>query len=236
MIAAFLLASLVLAITPGPAVVYLLTRTVAHGRRAGFASLAGVALGNFGNALGASIGLAALFAASAFAFTAVKLAGALYLVYLGIRALLPAPVGPLRLQPDVPSAGSVFRAGFLVALLNPKTAIFFAAFLPQFIDATAGSPMMQSVLLGGLFVVVAASTDAVYVLLASRLAPRPGAGHPTGAARPGKAAGGGEGAGAGAAAAGGPLAGFRRSGRYLTAASFIGLGAWTALTGQRTVR
>ena len=88
MSSAFLLASLVLAITPGPAVVYLLTRTLAHGRRAGFASLAGVALGNLGNAVGASLGLAVLFAISAFAFTVVKFAGAAYLVYLGIQALI----------------------------------------------------------------------------------------------------------------------------------------------------
>ena len=85
MLTAFIIASLVLAVTPGPAVIYLLTRTLAHGRRAGFASLAGVALGNFGNALGASLGLAALFAVSAVAFTIVKFGGALYLVYLGIR-------------------------------------------------------------------------------------------------------------------------------------------------------
>ena len=226
MITAFLLASLILAVTPGPAVVYLLTRTLAHGRHAGFASLAGIALGNFGNALGASIGLAALFAASTFAFTAVKLAGALYLIYLGIRTLIAAPAGPPLLQPEAPSAGSVFRAGFLVAMLNPKTAIFFAAFLPQFIDPSAGSPMVQSVLLGGLFVVIAASTDAVYVLVASRVAQRRGsAAGMTGNAHSAEAA---------AIEVQGRFAELGRSGRYLASASFIGLGIWTALTGQQT--
>jgi len=226
MIAAFLLASLVLAVTPGPAVVYLLTRTLAHGRHAGFASLAGIALGNFGNALGASIGLAALFAASAFAFTAVKLAGAFYLIYLGVRALMAVPVGPPLLRAEAPSAGSVFRAGFLVALLNPKTAIFFAAFLPQFIDPSSGSPMLQSVLLGGMFVLVAATTDAVYVLIASRVARRRGnAAGETGIEGLQEK---------GAMEVDGRFAGLGRSGRYLTSASFIGLGAWTAFTGQRT--
>ena len=226
MIAAFLLACLVLAVTPGPAVVYLLTRTLAHGRHAGFASLAGIALGNFGNALGASIGLAALFAASAFAFTAVKLAGAFYLIYLGIRALMAVPVGSPLLQAEAPSAGSVFRSGFLVALLNPKTAIFFAAFLPQFIDPLSGSPMMQSVLLGGMFVIVAATTDVIYVLLASRVGRR------RGSAAAGSRIDGPQ--GTGAIEVDGRFAGLGRSGRYLTSASFIGLGVWTAFTGQRT--
>jgi threonine/homoserine/homoserine lactone efflux protein len=207
---AFLLASVVLAITPGPAVVYLLTRTLAHGRRAGFASLAGVALGNLGNAIGASLGLAALFAVSALAFTAVKLAGAAYLVYLGIQALRSRPAGPVGMVAVPPSAGAVFRDGFLVALLNPKTALFFAAFLPQFIDA-AGSPMLQGVLLASVFIVVAALTDAAYVLAASRLAGWRAAGA---AASPGQRL-------------------LERAGRYLSASVFIGLGVYTALSGSR---
>lgn len=205
MLTAFLVASLILAITPGPAVLYLLTRTLAHGRRAGFASLAGIALGNFGNALGASLGLAALFAISAAAFTVVKLAGALYLVYLGLRALFPAmPAGPsIVAPPSVPGWG-LFRDGLLVALLNPKTALFFAAFLPQFIDP-AGSPMLQSAMLGALFVAVAAATDAGYVMVASRVGLHrsrllPGSG---------------------------------RWGRYLSATTFFGLGIYTALASPR---
>ncbi len=207
---AFLLASVVLAVTPGPAVVYLLTRTLAHGRRAGFASLAGVALGNLGNAVGASLGLAALFAVSALAFTAVKLAGAAYLVYLGIQALRSRPSGEIGMVASPPSAGAVFRDGFLVALLNPKTALFFAAFLPQFIDASS-SPMLQGVLLASVFIAVAALTDAAYVLAASRLAwwrssgSRPVPGHGL----------------------------LERAGRYLSASVFIGLGVYTALSGHR---
>ena len=217
MLTAFIIASLVLAVTPGPAVIYLLTRTLAHGRRAGFASLAGVALGNFGNALGASLGLAALFAVSAVAFTIVKFGGALYLVYLGIRTLLSQPATSPVERPAAPSAWPMFRDGFMVALLNPKTALFFAAFLPQFIDP-AGSPMLQSMLLGALFVLIAASTDVVYVMVASRMLPA------LAGAKPGTE----------------PLAvapvrgrGYARFGRYLSASTFFGLGIYTALAGPR---
>ena len=169
-LAAFLLASLVLAVTPGPGVVYVVARTLSQGRLAGLSSVAGVALGNLCNALGASLGLAALFAVSASAFTVVKFAGAGYLLVLGWRALRqPAAdaagpfVAPAR-------AARIFRDGFFVALLNPKTMLFFAAFLPQFIDAAA-PPMLQTVALGGLFVLVAACSDSAYVWLAAWFAP-----------------------------------------------------------------
>ena len=152
----------------------------------------------------------------------------MYLIYLGIRALMPHPVGTVDLQPEAPSTGSVFRAGFLVALLNPKTALFFAAFLPQFIDPAAGSPMMQSVVLGGVFVVVAAATDAVYVLVASRLAwRRDGAESRSGSGAPADEV---------ATRLRRRFGSLGRSGRYLTSASFIGLGVWTAFAGQRAAR
>jgi threonine/homoserine/homoserine lactone efflux protein len=170
LLAAFLAASLVLAVTPGPGVLYIVTRSIAQGRRSGLASVAGVALGNFGNAIGASVGLAALFALSSLAFSVVKYAGALYLIYLGIQALLRPPrVGPSN-EPEPHSPYRVFRDGFVVALLNPKTAMFFAAFLPQFIQDD-GSPIAQSIALGALFVLIAASTDTAYALAASAIAP-----------------------------------------------------------------
>ncbi|WP_280155537.1 LysE family translocator [Piscinibacter sp. XHJ-5] len=169
---AFVGASLALALTPGPAVVYIVARTLAQGRACGLASVLGVMLGNLSNAVGASLGLAALFAVSSAAFTVVKWAGAAYLVYLGIRmwqaapavadATPPAPAQPLR---------RVFRDGFVVALLNPKTTLFFAAFLPQFMDPQT-SPLMQTLALGAVFVAVACCTDLVYVLTASLVAPR----------------------------------------------------------------
>lgn len=209
LLAAFLFASLALAVTPGPAVIYVLTRTLAQGRRAGLASVAGVALGNFGNAVGAAIGLAALFAISSLAFSVVKYAGAAYLIYLGVRALrAPKPQAGEGVAPTfgTAQAGRIFRDGFVVALLNPKTAIFFAAFLPQFMDPAA-SAMAQSLLLGAVFVMIAATTDLMYVFAAGALAP---------ALKKMK--------GAGAA------------GRYVTASAFIGLGIFTAVSGGRSAK
>ena len=169
-LAGFLLASFALAATPGPGVVYIVTRTLAHGRQAGLASVGGVALGNLANCAAASLGLAALFAASSIAYDLVRFAGAAYLIHLGIAALRastpaaapgPSPASPL---------GHIFRDGFMVALLNPKTALFFAAFLPQFIDPTA-APAFQTIMLGTSFVLIAAGTDSGYVLAASLGAP-----------------------------------------------------------------
>jgi threonine/homoserine/homoserine lactone efflux protein len=202
---AFVLASLVLAATPGPGVIYIVTRTLAQGRRAGLVSLAGVALGNLANAVGASIGLAALFAASALAFAVIKYAGAAYLVYLGIKAL----GGGAARQTDKATFGAtellpIFREGFVVALLNPKTALFFAAFLPQFVDPMT-SALLQSVLLGLLFVFIAAVTDCLYVLTASAVQP--------------------------ALLRHGRLHGV---GRYLSAGVLIGLGVLAAVTGTRS--
>lgn len=166
LLAAFAAASVVLAITPGPGVIYIVARSVTHGRRLGLASVAGVAAGNWCNALGASLGLAALFAVSSVAFTAVKWAGAAYLIYLGVRTITgPTPA----VDPEKPAPaplGAVFRDGFLVALLNPKTAVFFAAFLPQFMAPEADAAT-QAVLLGTMFVAIAAVTDGMYALTAS---------------------------------------------------------------------
>jgi len=202
---AFLTASLILAVTPGPAVTYILARTVSQGRDAGFASMAGVALGNLGNAIGASLGLAALFAVSAMAFTIVKWAGAIYLIVIGVRMIIAA--GKMGVA-GAPRMGliklpTLFRDGFIVALLNPKTALFFAAFLPQFMSASAPH-LPQSLLLGSMFVALAACTDLIYVLAASVAAP--------GVARLGAQA---------------------RWGERAAGASFIGLGVLTALTGRR---
>ncbi|WP_131110507.1 LysE family translocator [Sulfuricystis thermophila] len=168
LLSAFLIASLLLAVTPGPGVLYIVARSLGEGRRAGLASVAGVALGNFGNALAAAFGLATLFAISALAFTIVKYAGAAYLVYLGVQMLRR----PVAAPGDVPPASlpDVFRDGFVVALFNPKTTLFFAAFLPQFMDAEA-EPLTQSLMLGALFVAIAAITDSLYALGAGALMP-----------------------------------------------------------------
>jgi threonine/homoserine/homoserine lactone efflux protein len=169
--ALFVLASLVLAVTPGPAVIYLVTRTLGQGRGAGLASIGGVALGNFANAAIASFGLATVLAVSTRAFLIVRLAGAAYLVFLGIKTLR-------RGSDSMPGEGTTrvprtraFFDGLLVALLNPKTALFFAAFLPQFVDPS-GSPLSQSLKLSAVFVLIAVCTDTIYVLAADALGPK----------------------------------------------------------------
>jgi threonine/homoserine/homoserine lactone efflux protein len=206
-LAVFLLASLILAVTPGPAVLYLVTRTLRQGRRSGLASIGGVALGNLGNAAAASLGLAAVFAVSAAAFTLIKLAGAGYLVFLGIQEIRRARRGEKRIAAaDPPSRSRAFRDGFWVALLNPKTALFFAAFLPQFIDP-AGSALRQSLAFGAAFVVIAACTDSLYVLAASRLGPKLAS-----------------------------LGSRSSAGRYLSGASYIALGVFVACSGSRSAR
>ncbi|HEX4153626.1 MAG TPA: LysE family translocator [Steroidobacteraceae bacterium] len=174
--AVFWLACFVLAITPGPAVLYLVTRTLSQGRAAGLSSIGGVALGNLGNAVAASLGLAVIFSVSARAFTLVKLFGAAYLVYLGVKQLrrrADTPGGDNGAAGTASAAGARARAfldGFWVALLNPKTALFFAAFLPQFIDpGNPASPLVQSLSLAAVFIVVAVCTDTLYVLAAGNL-------------------------------------------------------------------
>lgn len=204
LLSAFLIASLILAVTPGPAVFYIVTRSLMQGRRYGLVSVAGVALGNLGNAIGASIGLAALFAISSVAFTIVKYAGAAYLVYLGVQALrAPGPESNTE-SPRPASLWPIFRDGFVVALLNPKTAIFFAAFLPQFMSREA-VPALQGIALGTLFVAMASVTDCIYVFVASTVAPV------LAHAR-----------------------GVRVLGRYVTGSAFIGLGLFTAFSGSRS--
>jgi threonine/homoserine/homoserine lactone efflux protein len=166
---AFMAASLVLAVTPGPGVIYIVTRGALHGRSQALASVLGVAAGNLLNAIGAAIGLAALFAVSAPAFTIVKFTGAAYLVWIGVKMLASRPPA----SGDAPAAappGCVFRDGFIVAALNPKTAVFFAAFLPQFI-ASPDNAIVQALALGAVFVLIAAVTDSLYALLAGSLAP-----------------------------------------------------------------
>jgi threonine/homoserine/homoserine lactone efflux protein len=157
-LAAFAAASLVLSVTPGPGVLYVVTRTLAQGRRAGLASVAGVALGNFGNAVGASIGLAALFAVSALAFTIVKWAGAGYLLWLGIQALRSPRATTDALRFDAPRSGDLPRRLPGRAAEPEDRAVLRR--VPAPVHRPAGSAIAQSVALGALFVAIAASTDA----------------------------------------------------------------------------
>ena len=168
---AFMAASFVLAITPGPGVMYIVTRSALHGRRPGIASVLGVAVGNLANAVAAALGLAALLAVSALAFTVMKVAGAAYLLWLGLRLLLSAASPPQA--GEAPAAAPLLRVfgdGVVVAALNPKTTLFFAALLPQFVSAPEHG-FTQTLALGALFVLIAACTDCLYALAATRLSP-----------------------------------------------------------------
>ena len=156
-------ASLALLAVPGPAVIYVVTRSLDQGRAAGIVSVLGIETGTFAYALAASAGLTGLIAASEIGFTVVKYAGAAYLVYLGVRKLLE----PEEPQDRLSSARSrLFIRGVLVQLLNPKIAIFFLAFLPQFVDSSRGPVAVQVLVLGTIFTLLAVLSDGAYVLLA----------------------------------------------------------------------
>jgi threonine/homoserine/homoserine lactone efflux protein len=175
-LAAFTAASVLLAVTPGPGMLYIATRTLADGRRAGFASVAGVAAGNLVNAAAAALGLAALLAAWPAGYQVLRAAGGAVLLWLAVSAWRGSPPkSPATADPSTgdgaQSLAGAWRQGFWVALLNPKTALFFAAFLPPFLDpALPAAP--QSLALGGLFVAIAALSDVAVVLAAGALATR----------------------------------------------------------------
>ena len=159
----FTVASLALLAVPGPAVIYVVTRSVDQGHKAGIVSVLGVETGTFVYALAAAAGLTGLIAASEIGFSIVKYAGAAYLIYLGVRKLLERG----EALEAVPAARSqLFVRGMLVQLLNPKIAIFFLAFLPQFVDPASGPVAVQILVLGTLFTALAVVTDGAYVLLA----------------------------------------------------------------------
>jgi len=164
----FVAAALVLLVTPGPAVIFVVTRSVQQGRAAGLMSTLGLSCGGLVHVGAAVLGLSAVLASSTIAFATVKLAGAGYLIFLGFKALrsrtsstwseATAPVLPLRRQ---------FLDGLVVNLLNPKPAIFFLAFLPQFVDPGAGPVRPQLIALGLTFVALALMTDGIYALAAA---------------------------------------------------------------------
>src|SRR5215510_236479 len=178
----FVAAALVLLLTPGPAVLYIVTRSIDQGRRAGLVSMLGVHAGTLVHIAAAAAGVSALLAASATAFAVVKYLGAGYLIYLGVRKLVHrTPVTSV----DVSAPRHLRRAfldGVVVSVLNPKTALFFLAFLPQFVDVSRGSAGAQTLLLGVIFVLLGIVTDGSYALTAGTAAQWL-RGHPTFLAR-----------------------------------------------------
>src|SRR5260221_6053278 len=161
----FVVASIVLLLTPGPAVLYIVARSVEQGRAAGLVSVLGIHLGTIVHITAAAVGLSALIVSSALAFAVIKYLGAAYLIWIGVRTFIakdadpempPVPAEPLR---------RVFRDGFVVNVFNPKTAIFFLAFLPQFVDPARGALHWQILILGFTFMGLGMISDGMYALL-----------------------------------------------------------------------
>src|ERR1700730_17373643 len=166
-IGVFSLSAILLLLTPGPAVLYIVARSVEQGRIAGLASVFGITTGTLVHVLASTLGLSALLASSAFAFALVRYAGAAYLIYMGVRRILKRtdrPASPLKLPKR--SLGRLYRDCFIVNLLNPKTALFFLAFLPQFVDPARGAVPMQIAFLGLLFTLMRLTSDGLYALVA----------------------------------------------------------------------
>jgi threonine/homoserine/homoserine lactone efflux protein len=169
--ALFSAAALALIVVPGPAVTYVVTQSLDKGRSAGLVSALGIACGGLVHVAAAAVGLSALIASSADAFTVVKLVGAAYLIALGLLRL--AGRGENDDEEAVAAAPRrLFWQGALVNVLNPKTALFFLAFLPQFVDPGRGPVALQAALLGTVFVVLATFSDSTYAVVAAALAER----------------------------------------------------------------
>jgi threonine/homoserine/homoserine lactone efflux protein len=171
-IALFLLAATALAVVPGPAVAYIVTQSIDQGRRAGIVSAFGVASGGLVHVAAATVGLSALIASSATAFTVVKLIGAAYLIAVGIRRILAGDGEEPESRALHAPLRRIYRQGVIVNVLNPKTALFFLAFLPQFVDPDRGAIWLQVALLGVVFVFVAVLSDLTYALVADAIAGR----------------------------------------------------------------
>jgi threonine/homoserine/homoserine lactone efflux protein len=207
------LASLALLVIPGPAVLFIVTRSIERGRRVGLASVVGVHLGTLVHAAAAALGLSALLVSSTAAFSVVKYAGAAYLLGLGLRRLLSGP--PTVAAPDAdPLAGaasvrSALAHGAVVNILNPKVALFFLAFLPQFVDPRRGPVAVQVVVLGLTYLVLGMCSDGAYALAAAAVARRV------------------------RRRAGGP-ARWARRGRLASGLVYLGLGVLAALTPRHT--
>ena len=164
----FAIASVALLVIPGPAVIYIVNRSVASGRPIGLASVLGLELGTLMHVLAATVGLSAILATSEDAFNVVKYLGASYLVLVGLRTLSRQPE-TITSSANAMTKVQAFRQGFVINTLNPKIALFFLSFLPQFIDPDKSSNALQSLILGAVFVICGFAIDGIYSLTASSL-------------------------------------------------------------------
>lgn len=169
--AIFIAAALLLAITPGPNMIYLVSRTICQGRAAGIMSWCGIVLGLFVHLFSASIGLTALFMAVPFGYEVLKFAGALYLLWLAWQAVRPGARSPFEAV-ELPSERprKLFTMGFLTSILNPKIAIFYLSILPQFIQPDSGSVLIQGLVLGFTQIFIGSSINFIVLLSASAIA------------------------------------------------------------------
>jgi threonine/homoserine/homoserine lactone efflux protein len=164
----FAVASVALLVIPGPAVIYIVNRSVAYGRQIGLAAVVGLELGTFMHVLAATVGLSAILATSENAFNVVKYLGASYLILIGLRTLTRKPEA-ISTSASSMTQSQAFRQGFIINTLNPKIALFFLSFLPQFIDPNISSNARQSLILGSVFVLCGFVIDGIYALTASSL-------------------------------------------------------------------
>ena len=165
-LAVFVSATLALLLSPGPVVLYIVALSLNQGRMAGFVSLLGIGLGSVVHISFAALGLSVLLMQSALAFSVVKYLGAAYLIILGIRTLTSRAQASDVQSIQAMSRSQIFRQGFLVNLLNPKTALFFLSFLPQFADPSRGPVVLQIIILGTIFVGMSIVSDSMYILVA----------------------------------------------------------------------
>lgn len=170
----FVVAAATLLIIPGPAVFYIMARSIDQGKKAGLVSVLGVSLGGAVHVLAGAIGVSAILMTSATAFTIVKYLGAAYLIYLGCKTLFSTSDSS---TPEIPKAPrkkllKIFYESALVEVMNPKTALFFLAFFPQFISPSAGSVSVQFLLLGAIFIILAFISDGLYAFLAASIRKR----------------------------------------------------------------
>lgn len=162
----FITAAVILLVTPGPAVLFIVTRSIEQGRLAGFVTALGIGTGSIVHVIAAALGLSALLLASTLAFNVIKIAGALYLIYMGIQTFLEKDEDTKEVVVEQRSNWKLFSQGAIVQFLNPKSALFIFAFLPQFINPNAGSATVQILALGALFVLLAILSDSCYAILA----------------------------------------------------------------------